>query len=112
LVSCFLRASFAPFPRKWKQGGLFLNQSGARWGPGIRVKTIARLGNSDVGWPLPLPLQTLEIIESKPWEAFGACRNSKFQVIAARTTEGDLFLAVPRDSLALVLERLGNINSA
>jgi hypothetical protein len=75
------------------------------------VKTIARRSNSDVGWPLPLPLQTMEVIEPKPWEAFGALRNSKFQVIAATTSDGDLFLAVPRDSVALVLERLGDSNS-
>lgn len=98
LVTCFLRASFDPLPRRWKQGGLHLNQNGARWAPGLRPRG---------GGGLPLPSQVSvrtvrEIAGDESWHI----KVGIFQVIEADTEAGELRLAIPRDSVALVLERL------
>lgn len=97
IVTCFVRASFDPLPRRWKQGGLQLDQGGARWAPGFRLR--------GGGSPLPSPVRVefvREVTGSEGWRI----KPGFFQVIEAATERGDLRLAVPRDSVALVVERL------
>jgi hypothetical protein len=112
LVSCFVRASLESFPQKWKQGGLILDEGGARWVPGIRVRTLEARSHSDGGLPLPTSFRSLEMIEPKRWSKFGTMlvegrRVRPFQIIRATSAMGDVFFAVPRDSVVLVVEHLG-----
>jgi len=97
LVTCFLRASFDPLPRRWKQGGLKLDQDGARWAPGFWPR--------GEGSPLPSQVQVQSVREVTGREGLHI-KPGFFQVIEAATAPGDLRLAVPRDSVALVVERL------
>ena len=97
VVTCFLRASFDPLPRTWKQGGLLLDQDGARWAPGRWLR----------GGGSPLPSQVhVESVRDVTGDERLHVKPGFFQVIEAATERGDLRLAVPRDSVALVVERL------
>jgi hypothetical protein len=97
LVTCFLRASFDPLPRKWKQGGLQLDQDGARWAPGFWMR--------GGGSPLPSQVHVQAVREVTGDEGLHI-KPGFFQVVEAVTERGGLRLAVPRDSVALVVERL------
>lgn len=97
VITCFLRASFDPLPGKWKHGGLHLDQDGARWVPGLRLR--------GGGSPLPSQVRVQTVREVKRGEAL-RIKPGFFQVIEADTERGSLRLAVPRDSVALVVERL------
>lgn len=95
LITCFVRASFDPLPRRWKQGGLQLDQDGARWAPGFRLR--------GGGSPLPSRVRVQTVREVMRGETL-RIKPGLFQVIEADTDRGDLRLAVPKDSVALVVE--------
>ena len=96
-VSCFLRSSFGPFPERWKQGELHLDAGGVSWAPGIRFE-------HDEWTPLPA-LRVIGVREVERPEYLQLKRRI-FQVIETTSDQGDLQLGVPRDSVALVVERL------
>jgi hypothetical protein len=95
-VTCFARATFAPFPSGWKKGLLHLDARGARWSPGV--------ARGD-GTPLPLPIHVLLVREVKGAETLHL-KARFFQVIETTCDHGDLRLGVPRDSAPLVVERI------
>jgi hypothetical protein len=97
VVTCFIRASFEPLPRAWKAGGLHLTPDGARWAPGIRLRGGGTL--------LPSPLRVQRAREVEGSEELHV-KARFFQIIEATSDDGDLLLGVPRDSVALVVERL------
>lgn len=101
LVTCLLRASFDPLPRRWNQGALQLDHDGARWAPGLRIR--------GGGCHLPLPVRVRAVREVTGGERLHIKPNF-FQVIEAETERGELHLAVPRDSVSLVVERLTAVN--
>jgi hypothetical protein len=96
-VTCFVRSSFDPLPRKWKQGGLQLDGAGMHWAPGMRMRGGGSL--------LPSPLQVKGVREVEGGERMRV-KAGFFQVIEVNTASGELLLAVPRDSVALVVDRL------
>jgi hypothetical protein len=102
VVSSFLQASFDPLPRWWKQGGLQLDQDGARWAPGLKLRGGGSL--------LPSPVHVESVREAAGRERLRL--KPSFQVIEAATERGDLRLAVPRHSVALVVERLTSDDQA
>ena len=97
VITCFLRASFEPLPGRWKQGGLQLDQDGARWAPGSRLR--------GGGSPLPSPVLVHTVREVRGGERLHI-KPGFYQVIEADTERGELRLAVPKDSVALVVEGL------
>jgi hypothetical protein len=98
LITCFVMASFDPLPRRWKQGGLHLDETGARWSAGFWPR--------GGGEPLPSEVDVKLVREVTGVREGLHVKKGYFQVIEARTDRGDLYLAVPRDSVALVVERL------
>lgn len=96
-MTCILRASFEPFPQKWKQGGLQLDGTGIRWARGLRL--------SGGGTLLPTPVTVRTVREVEGAERIHV-KARFFQVIEASTALGDLLLGVPKDSVALVVDRL------
>jgi hypothetical protein len=97
VITCFLSGSFDPLPGRWKQGGLHLDQAGARWAPGFHLR--------GGGSPLPSQVRVQTVREVMGREML-RIKPGVFQVIEADTERGYLRLAVPRDSVALVVERL------
>ena len=96
-MSCALSASFHPFPPELQLGGLHLDASGARWAPGTRLH-----GGGEF---LPVPIRVQGIREVVGDEK-RRVKARFFQVIETATSMGPIRLAVPRDSVALVVERL------
>jgi hypothetical protein len=96
-VTCFLCASFEPFPRRWKQGGLHLSEDGVRWAPGLRLR--------GGGSPLPSPV-VVGTVRGVVGRERMHVKAGFFQVIEATTDRGDLRMAVPKDSVALVVNHL------
>jgi len=97
-VSCFIRGAFDPLPRAWKQGHLILNRDGARWSPGRSV--------GSEGTPLVPPLRVRGVREVEGAEK-ARLKRRFFQVVEVTTALGEVALAVPRGSVALVTEHLG-----
>lgn len=74
VITCFVRASFDPLPHRWKQGGLQLDQDGARWAPGVRLR--------GGGSPLPSQVRVQTVREVMGGETL-RIKPGFFQVIEA-----------------------------
>ncbi len=99
VVSCFLCAAVEGLPQRWKMGGLQLDASGIRWAPGMRLRGGGSL--------LPSSLQVQTVREVRGWGRERMyVKHRIFQIIEATSDRGRLQLAVPRDSVALVVNRL------
>jgi hypothetical protein len=97
-VTCFLRASYDPLPRKWKAGHLILNADAVRWSPGItRVRK--------EGTTLSPQLRVLSVREVEGAERM-RLKPAFFRVSEAATEHGEVTLGIPKDSVALVVDRL------
>jgi hypothetical protein len=97
VVACFLRASLDAFPKTWKQGWLHLTQPTVCWARGMRQRTD--------GTALPEPLQVVAVRDvGGPGE--WRLKRGFFKVIELETSAGPALLAVPTDSVALVVGRL------
>jgi hypothetical protein len=97
IVSCFLRASFDSLPQRWAQGHLQLDGTGIRWEQGRRWRA------NPTPLSTTLRVRTVRGVEGNERRRLKA---SLFQVIVATTEEGVLLLGIPKDSIALVAERL------
>lgn len=94
-VSCFLRGAFDPLPRSFKQGHLILSNDAIQWGPGIRRRTPATT--------LPTPIRIVRVREVEAGEKM---KRSLFGVVEVATDLGEVALGIPKDSVALVVDRL------
>jgi hypothetical protein len=99
-VLCLMRADFATFPRRWKRGYLQLDESGVRWDPGLRWRS--------GGARLPAPVRVAEVREVDRTERW-KMNPMQFQIVEATAADGRLFFGLPRDSVLLVVERLGGL---
>src|SRR6476646_6948904 len=72
VVACFLCATFAPLPPRWKQGRLQLDADGIRWGPGLRRR--------ETGLLLPNPLRVQVVRDVRGWERLHIKANA-FQIV-------------------------------
>jgi hypothetical protein len=96
-VTCFLRADHGDWPRKFKNGQLTLRDTGMSWAPGIYGR----------GSPISLP-SDLRAQAVQPLVGPGAWNIKKglFEMVVAGYADGQVYLAVPRRSVRLVLSRL------
>src|SRR5476649_479284 len=97
VVACFLCATFAPLPQRWKQGRLQLDVDGVRWAPGLRSR--------EGGSLLPSPLRTESVRNVRGWERIHL-KADAFQVVEVKTDKGEIRLALPRDRVALVVDHI------
>jgi hypothetical protein len=97
VVGCFLCATFAPLPQRWKQGRLQLDVDGVRWGRGL----IKREGGSLL--PSPLTIQAVRDVHG--WERIHI-KADAFQIVEVGTDQGEIRLAVPRERIAVVVEHI------
>jgi hypothetical protein len=97
VVGCFLCGTFAPLPRRWKQGRLQLDVDGVRWGPGLRRR--------DGGLLLPAPLTIQAVRDVRGWERVHIKADS-FQIIEVGTVQGEIRLAVPRERVPVVVDHI------
>jgi hypothetical protein len=97
VIGCFLCATFAPLPRRWKQGRLQLYADGVRWGPGLRRR--------DGGVLLPAPLTVRAVRDVRGWERVHL-KAGAFQVIEVGAEPGEIRLAVPRERVPLVVDHM------
>lgn len=93
-VSCFLRADFDDFPRRSRQGVLWLQGPTATWRPFWSTR---RRG-------LRLPTDATVIGVREPDRAQWNVKGDLFRVIIARTPGGILEIAVPTVDVPLVKE--------
>jgi len=97
VVACFLCATFAPLPRRWKQGRLQLDADGVRWGPGLRRR--------DGGVLLPSPLEVQVVRDVRGWERVHV-KAGAFQVVEVGSEQGEIRLAVPRERVPVVVDHI------
>lgn len=105
-VSCFLKGSADPYPRRSKQGSLELTRDGIAWRPfwGLRRRSI----------PINEGVRSVEVREpgrskwnvKKGGNAFGVVPVPAFQVVVCKTDRGILELSVPITDVGLVLTAL------
>jgi hypothetical protein len=96
-VSCFLRATFDPFPGKFRQGVLRIDEVTVTWSPGV-------WGKGDA-----LTLETpLDVRPVRPpgGPGEGSIKRNLFAIVEAASSAGTIELAVPTDSVQLVRRRL------
>jgi hypothetical protein len=98
VIGCFLCATFAPLPRRWKQGRLQLDADGVRWGPGLRRR--------DGGSLLPSPLRVQTVRDVRGWERVHI-KADAFQIIEVGSDKGEIRLAVPRERVPVVVDHIG-----
>lgn len=94
-VSCFLRGTVEPFPRKLKQGRLQLSSGGATWTPfwSLSRKPVAvGLGVERV---TTRPADSREPNVKKGGKAFGVVEVPVFVVVTCTSSSGALDLVVP-----------------
>jgi hypothetical protein len=101
VVSCFLRGTGDPFPRRLQQGGLHLTGAEIRWAPGLRLK--------GGGLLLTPPLAIVAVRPPRGWERLRIGRGV-FKVVELNTSGGELTLGLPSASAALVVQRLEAAN--
>jgi len=97
VVACFLCATFAPLPPRWKQGRLQLDVDGVRWGPGLRRR--------ETGLLLPNPLRVQVVRDVRGWERLHIKANA-FQIVEVGTDQGQIRLAVSRESVSAVVDHI------
>jgi hypothetical protein len=97
VVACFLCATFAPLPPRWKQGRLQLDADGIRWGPGLRRR--------ETGLLLPNPLRVQVVRDVRGWERLHIKANA-FQIVEVATDQGQIRLAVSRESVSAVVDHM------
>ena len=97
VVGCFLCATFAPLPRRWKQGRLQLDVDGIRWGPGLRRR--------DGGSLLPAPLTVGAVRDVHGWERVHI-KAGAFQIIEVGAVQGEIRLAVPTERVPIVVDHI------
>ena len=97
VVACFLRATFAPLPPRWKQGRLQLDADGVRWGRGLRGREGALL--------LPSPLSVQAVRDARGWEKLHI-KASAFQIVEVDTAEGAVHLALPQERVGVVVDHI------
>lgn len=91
-MSCFLRAEFDHYPRRSRQGVLWLQRPAATWRPSWSIRRRA----------LELPLDATVMGVREPDRAQWNVKSDLFRVVAARTTAGVLEMAVPTVDVPLV----------
>jgi hypothetical protein len=97
VVACFLCATFAPLPPRWKQGRLQLDIDGVRFGPGFRGR--------EGGSLLPRPLTIDAVREVRGWERI-QIKGGAYQVIEVGTDQGGIRMAVPRERVGEVVDHI------
>ena len=96
VVACFLCATFAPLPPRWKQGRLQLDADGIRWGPGLR----GRQG----GVLLSAPLSVKAVRDVRGWERLHI--RNEFQIVEVDTEQGEVRVAVSRERVSVVVDHI------
>lgn len=101
-VSCSLRGSVDPYPRRSRQGVLELTQDGIAWRPtwGLHRRLI----------PITEHIHSVEVRQAgrsewnvkKGGKAFGVLPVPEFQVVVCKTDRGELELSVPSTDVGLV----------
>ena len=97
VVGCFLCATFAPLPRRWKQGRLQLDVDGIRWGPGLRRR--------EGGSLLAGPLTVRTVRDVRGWERVHI-KGGAFQIIEVGAEQGEIRLAVPKERVPIVVDHI------
>ncbi len=97
VVGCFLCGTFAPLPRRWKQGRLQLDADGVRWGPGLRRR--------EGGSLLPSPLTVHAVRDVRGWERVHI-KAGAFQILEVTTDQGEIRMAVPRERVPVVVDHI------
>lgn len=97
MVTCFVRGTLEVLPKTWKKGGLQLDETGVRWAAGMRL--------SGGGWLFPPSVRVQNVREVEGRERLRIKANF-FQVVEATIGNGEVQLAVPRDSVTLVVRRV------
>jgi hypothetical protein len=105
-VSCFLKGSADPYPRRSKQGTLELTRDGITWRPSWSFRRR----------PIPIneEIRSVDVREAgrsewnvkKGGNAFGVVPVPAFQVVVCKTDRGTLELSVPSTDMGLVLTAL------
>jgi hypothetical protein len=102
LVSCFLRASFEPFPRTLKQGRLALADEKASWTPYWSVRRAPLVVPTPVDSVSVRPADHREPNVKKGGTAFGVVSIPAFVVVTCQTRSGSLEFVVPHSDESLV----------
>jgi hypothetical protein len=102
LVSCFLRASFDPYPRTLKQGRLTLSGQRASWTPYWSVRRTPQVISTPIDSVSARPADHREPNLKKGGTAFGVVAIPAFVVVTCQTGSGLLELVVPQADEKLV----------
>jgi hypothetical protein len=96
-VNCFLRSTYDPFPGKFRQGILRIDEVTVTWSPGSYGKGQALT--------LETPLDVRQVrIPGGPGER--SIRRNLFSIVEAASSSGTIEFAVPTVSVQLVRLRL------
>jgi len=101
-VSCFLRGTFGPYPRRLKQGSLELSGLGATWRPFWSFRRTLLSIDIEVASVDTRPADHREPRVNKGGKAFGVVGIPTFVVVTCSTPSGSLDLVVPSADLPLV----------
>ena len=103
-VSCFLRGTFDPFPRRLKQGSLVLSGRGVSWIPFWSFKRQALEIEVTVDGVATRPADRREPNVKKGGKAFGVVTVPAFVVVTCTTPKGALDFVVPPADEPLVAD--------
>jgi len=102
-VSCFLRGSFSPYPRRLRQGTLNLAGTQATWAPALSVGRRRIAVDSPITSAVSRPADHREPGVKKGGNAFGVLAVPSFVVVECVTPAGQLDFVVPDADEQLVL---------
>jgi hypothetical protein len=106
-VSCFLRASFDPYPRTLKQGRLTLAGLKASWTPYWSIRRTPIVISTPVDSVSVRPADQREPNVKKGGTAFGVVAIPAFAVVSCQTVSGSLDFVVPQTDETLVVGFFG-----
>jgi len=98
VVTCFIRGTVDPFPKRFKQGGLHLTGTEIRWAPGVRLRG---------GGLLLTPPFAIHNVRAPTGSEELRIKRGVFEIVEISSGAGELMLGLPSDSVALVVQRLG-----
>ena len=98
VVTCFIRGTVDPFPKRFKQGGLHLTGTEIRWAPGVRLRG---------GGLLLTPPFAIHNVRAPTGSEELRIKRGVFKIVEISSGAGELMLGLPSDSVALVVQRLG-----
>jgi hypothetical protein len=108
VVACFLRGSFAPYPRRLTQGTLVLSASSATWKPYFGFSRRPLNVEVEAKSVTTRPADYREPGVKKGGQAYGAVTVPTFMVVTGSGPSGSLDFVVPSADVPLVTSWLSN----